>query len=63
MFSPICFTNFFHEFSQFEQLEKKTNFFFGPKQFFFLSLPVEKEIIKMFVKKFVDSEFQIGEAI
>ena len=39
MFSPVCSTKF----SQFEQLKKQTSN--GPKHFFFLILPVEKEII------------------
>ena len=41
MFSPICFTNFFH----LERLKKVTNFFFVQNKFFSLSLPVEKEFI------------------
>ena len=44
MFSPICFTNFLHNFSQFKQLKKKSNFL-TVQSSFFLSLPVEKEII------------------
>ena len=60
--SPSLSTNF----CKFEQLKKKTNFFcFGPKQMFFLSLPVEKEIITNMYsfKKIVDSEFEIDETI
>ena len=33
-------------FSQFEQLKKKANFLLVQKRFFFLSLAVEKEIIR-----------------
>ena len=48
--------------SQFEQFKKK--FLIGPKQFFFLSLRVEKEImIRHSLKKFVESEFEVGETI
>ena len=50
MFSPILSSNF----SQFEQLKKKTSFLLV-QNIFFLSLPVEKEI--------VDSEFKIVETI
>ena len=41
IFPPILSTNL----SQFEQLKKKTNFLLVQNMFFFLSLPVEKEII------------------
>ena len=48
--SSDVFTNLFHDFFstnsfQFEQLKKKTNFLLVQNSFFFLSLPVEKEII------------------
>ena len=39
------FTNFFHEFFSVWTVEKENKLLIGPKQFFFLSLPVEKEII------------------
>ena len=61
MFSPICFTNIFHGFFSVCGVEKENKLLYGPKRvFFLLSLPVEKEI---FIKKFVDSEFAIGETI
>ena len=41
-FSPIFSMNFSH----FGQLKKKKKLLIGPKQEFFLSLPVEKEIVK-----------------
>ena len=44
MFSPICFTNFFHESLSDLAVEKEKKLLIGPKHFF-LSLPVEKEII------------------
>ena len=40
-FSPIFSSNS----SQFDQLNKKTDFLIGPKQFIFLSLLVKKEIL------------------
>ena len=43
--SPICFTNFILEFFSVCAVEKENKLFIGPKQFFLLSLPVEKEII------------------
>ena len=59
MFSPICFTNF----SQFEQLKKKL--LIGPKQVLFFSVCQlkKKNHNKYSSKKFVDSEFYIGEII
>jgi hypothetical protein len=45
MFSPMCFTNFFPNFSQFEQFKKKTNFLWVKNSVFSLRLPVQKEII------------------
>ena len=57
-FVPLFFST---NFSQFEQLKKQSSY--APKQFFFLSLPVEKEIIQIFVKRIVDTEFEIGETI
>jgi hypothetical protein len=50
LFSPIFSANF----SQFEQL-KKQQLLIGPKQVFFLSLPLEKYSLK----KVVDSEFGV----
>ena len=47
--------------SQFEQLKKKTNFLSVQNSFFFLSYPVEKEIISNLCKNvYLDSEFEIG---
>ena len=54
MLSPICFTNFFHEFFQFDQLNKKSCW---SRKRFLLSLPVEKKIITNIRKKILDSEF------
>ena len=45
MFSPICFTNFFNKIFSVWAVEKENNLLIGPKQVFFLSLPVEKEIM------------------
>ena len=56
--SPIFSMNF----SQFEQLKKKTNSLLVQNSFF-LSLPVEKEISTNICKKIVDSEFEIIETI
>ena len=47
MFSPIYFTNFFSVCA----VEKENKLLIGSKQFFFLNLPVEKEILQIFVKK------------
>ena len=64
MVSPNCFTNFFHKFFSLWAVEKENKLLIGPKQFF-LSLPVEKEIIlnTYSIEKSVDSEFKIGETI
>ena len=43
VFSPICCTNFFHEFFSICTAVEKENLI-GPKHFF-LSLPAQKEII------------------
>ena len=58
--SPILYTNF----SQFVQLKKKTNLLLVQNSLF-LSLPLEKQIIsnRYSLKKYVDSEFEIGETI
>ena len=56
MFSPICLTNF----SQFEQLKKKANSLLVQNSFF-LSLPVEKEIIINVCRKYL--EFEINEFV
>ena len=46
--------------SQFEQLKKKTIFYWS-RTVFFLSYPVEKEIIRNLCKNvYLDSEFEIG---
>ena len=63
MFSPT-FPEFFHNYSQFEQLKKeKTSTSYWSTTVFFLTFPVEKEIIRnrYSIKKSVDSEFMIGE--
>ena len=61
MFSPIFISQFF---SQFDHLYNKTKKCIGTKQFF-LSLPVEKEIITIMylLKKIVDLEYEIGKTI
>jgi hypothetical protein len=41
MFSPIYFTNFFHEIFSVSAVEKENKLLNGPRLFFF-SLPVEK---------------------
>jgi len=59
LFPPMIneFNSCFHQFvsrffptnfSQFEQLKKKTGFVINPKTVFFLSFPVEKEIMTNF---------------
>ena len=50
--SPIWFANFSTNFSQFEQLKKKTNFLLVQNSFFF-SLPVETEIYVRKIRRFV----------
>ena len=44
MFSPICFTNFFHKFFSVCAVEKERELLICQNRFF-LSLPVEKEIM------------------
>ena len=63
MFSPICFPNFVQEYFSVWAVEKENKFLIGPKQYFFLSFLVEKEIITNIRKKIVNSEFEIGETI
>ena len=55
-FHPIVSLIFPTIFSQFEHLKKK-------RRHFFLSLPTEKEIPINWLKKFGDSEFEIGKTI
>ena len=45
MFSPICFTNFFHKFFSVRAVEKENKLSIGTTQVFFLSLLVQKEIV------------------
>ena len=70
MFSPICFSNF----SQFEQLKKKTNFLLVPNSFFPLCISWKKawQIFENKIRRFgiiiyftksQHSEFEIGENI
>ena len=63
MFSPICLTNFLYKCFSVWAVEKENKFLIGLKQFFFLILPVKKEIIKHSWIKVVDSGFEIGETI
>ena len=58
MYSPICFTNF----SQAEQLKKKTNFLLVQNSFFSVC-SWKRNHNKYSLKKFVDSEFESGENI
>ena len=65
MNSSNVFTNlfheFFHEFFSVWAVEQENKLLIGSKQVFFLSLPVEKEIITDL--EIIDSEFEIGETI
>ena len=66
--SSNVFTNLIHGCFSVWAVEKENKFLIGPKQFFFLSSPVEKEIIrnlrpKSSLKRLVDLEFKIGETI
>ena len=57
MFSPVCFTNFFNKFWAFE---KESELVIGPKQAFFQFASWKRNHNKDSLKKFVDSEFEIG---
>ena len=62
------FTNSFHEFfstkfSQFERWKKKTNFILVQIRFFGQFSSWKRNHYKHLLKKFVDSEFEIGEII
>ena len=64
MFSPICFTNFVHDFFSVWAVEKVNKLSIGSKQIFFFSVhQLKKKSWQIFVKKIVDSEFEIGEII
>ena len=62
----MVFTNCFHEFSQFEQLKTKIKFLMVKNRFFFSLSQFgswKRNHNKYSLKKFVDSEFEIGETI
>ena len=64
MFSPICFTNFFHKFFSVRAVEKENKLLIGSKQVFFSQFDSwKRNHNKYWLKHFVYLEFEIGESI
>ena len=52
MFSPICFTNFFHEhFLSLSSIKRENNFFISPKTYFFTQFASWKNLVSYMAPK------------